>query len=74
MVDEVDRAQALEQAHRDQAHRIRCLRLFGPRAQITQTGTDCLHCGDPIDFVRRAVQPGCAFCVFCQEKLEGARR
>ena len=65
-MDDVDRAQQLEQAHLETAL---ATHAAAPR-KLLQTGQDCLACGDEIDPMRRAAVPGCALCLGCQENLE----
>ena len=67
MADDVDRAQAREQAQRDDA--------LGSRIQPIGPGrADCIICGDPIPQGRRDAVKGVATCVDCQCAAERRKR
>ena len=68
MTDDIDRAQEreaqmLSDALRDQAHRAR-------KGLGAVSAQECGACGEPIPEERRAVQPGCQYCVACQARAE----
>jgi phage/conjugal plasmid C-4 type zinc finger TraR family protein len=65
MADEIDRAQALEEAQRDDAlAKHRRLMPHGDSAEV------CDDCGEPIPVERRAAVPGVRRCVACQQLTE----
>lgn len=65
MTDEIDRAQALEEAQRDDA-----LAEHRRRMPVGDTAEVCDDCGEPIPEARRAAVPGVRRCVACQERAE----
>ncbi|MDD4457867.1 MAG: TraR/DksA C4-type zinc finger protein [Syntrophotalea acetylenica] len=69
MADDIDRAQAINEAL--QADAMRDWRLRQP----TGPGrSECEECGETIPEKRRQAVPGCRLCIDCQRALEAARR
>jgi phage/conjugal plasmid C-4 type zinc finger TraR family protein len=67
-MDEVDQAQALEEAQRQDALR----RLRPPRAANRKVRPrDCVRCGDPIPLRRLRAVPDTEHCIDCQAAVEG---
>lgn len=68
MVDEVDRAQELEQLQRDQA--LANARL--PDA-VAESADNCAECGYEIPSERQNAMPGTQHCVICADRIERSR-
>jgi phage/conjugal plasmid C-4 type zinc finger TraR family protein len=66
MVDQYDRAQALDAYYRNQALEIR--RRSAPAA--TASALNCKDCGEEIPELRRKHAPGCTRCRDCQQQWE----
>jgi len=69
MADDLDRAQAINEALQADA-----LRDWRRRQNHGPTRTECDECGEPIPEKRRLAVPGCRLCIDCQRALEAARR
>ncbi|MDP2432908.1 MAG: TraR/DksA family transcriptional regulator [Pseudomonadota bacterium] len=78
MPDEIDRAQDLEQAQRDDALAVRFRRAHGEASREELEHMDwrvisalvCVDCDSPIPDARRQAVPGCARCTECQSYYE----
>ena len=64
-MDEVDLAQALQEAHLRTTLAAHAYAM--PRGESAR---ECLACGEPIPERRRQAVPGCLFCVRCQGSRE----
>lgn len=73
MSDEIDRAQAINEAHQSAAlaAHFRTVRRL-PDAVFAPT--ECDGCGEPISEVRMRAVPGCIRCVSCQTRYERAAK
>jgi phage/conjugal plasmid C-4 type zinc finger TraR family protein len=70
VADEIDRAQALDEAHREQALASHHMRAA---SRLREARTHCRRCGDPIPKTRREAMPGADTCVECQASEERQR-
>ena len=64
-MDEVDLAQALQEAHLRTTLAAHAYAM--PRGEAARA---CVACGEPIPERRRQAVPGCLFCVLCQGSRE----
>ena len=64
-MDEVDLAQALQEAHLRTTLAAHAYAM--PRGEAALA---CVACGEPIPERRRQAVPGCLFCVLCQGSRE----
>jgi phage/conjugal plasmid C-4 type zinc finger TraR family protein len=69
MADDIDRAQAINEALQADA-----MRDWRRRQQAGPGRRDCEECGEAIPEKRRQAVPGCRLCIDCQRALEAARR
>lgn len=68
MVDEIDRAVALQEALLADAMRSFRAHLPGPQSEAPPV--ECLACGETIPAARRAAMPRTCLCIDCQDELE----
>lgn len=68
-LDAADRAQELEEKHRETA-------LFAQRSRALRPSPDifCRCCGEEIEAARRAAVPGTRFCIDCKQEFERGPR
>jgi len=64
-MDDLDRAQILEQRQRDEA-----LARMQSRLRTGPAQEQCSDCGEDIPEARRAALPGVIRCVYCQQIFE----
>ena len=64
-MDEVDLAQALQEAHLRTTLAAHAYAM--PRGEAALA---CVACGEPIPERRRQAVPGCLFCLDCQQRRE----
>jgi len=72
-MDDVDRAQAINEAHIQEALDARLWSLSNLRTDIHTSRTTCLDCQKEIPEARRQAVPGCLRCIDCQTLLENWR-
>ena len=71
MADEIDRAQAINEAHQREALSAH-FRTVRRLPESVFAPTECDDCGEPISEARMRAVPGCIRCITCQTAFERA--